>query len=90
MGVISSTNTNKWHYIPDQVKKMFKTFKRGRIRDMAFCPDGTIKKIYVSKKFKYKKVFHPIQFGVAIKPIIFQSDDKYDLIKNGLAVEDKI
>jgi len=84
-GAKPNTKATDWMDVPDQLKQKFLIWRRGKIRDMAFCPDGGIKKIYVSNKFLYKKVFYPTQFGLTVKPIIFESDDEHGLIKKGLA-----
>ena len=75
----------KWHYLPKEHTDKFPLWVKGKIWDVAFNSDGSIKKIFVSRKFKYKKRFNPINFGVTIKPIIFESDDEHGLIKKGLA-----
>jgi hypothetical protein len=36
------------------------------------------------------KNFYIDDFGVKVKPMIFKSDDKYNLIAQGLAVEEKM
>lgn len=84
VGATPNVNS-KWHYLPKDFTDKFPLWVKGKIWNMAFNSDGSIKKIYASRKFKYQKRFNPSQFGVDIKPIIFQSDDKYGLIKLDLA-----
>jgi len=80
----------KWHHLPPQLTNKFPIWKKGKIREMQFNPDGSVKKIFVSKQYPYKKTYYPSQFGIDVKPIIFESDDKYGLIKNDLAYKNEI
>lgn len=89
MGAKANGNA-KWHYLPKEFTNKFPLWRKGKLWDICFNPDGSIKKIYISKHFRYKKVFRVSQFGVDVKPIIFESDDKHNLIKQDLAYKNTI
>lgn len=75
----------EWHYLPKELTNKFPLWRKGKLWIISFNPDGTIKKVYISKFLKYMKVFYPHQFGVDIKPIIHEFEDTHNLIKNDLA-----
>jgi hypothetical protein len=77
-----------FQYIPPEVKKNHIIWRSGKLRVMNFDNNGLIKRIYIGNK--RAKCFFLSEFGITFKPIIFKSDDKYDLINQCLAIEDKI
>lgn len=75
--------------ITDELKEKYGHMKVGKLRTMKFDPDGMIQKMYVGRSFKYAKAFFPQEIGTErIKPILNKNDDKFDLIKAGLAIDE--
>lgn len=74
--------------IPNDIKKNHIVWRTGRVSEIHFAPNGEVRKVKIGKY--YYKTFYLHDFGVRVKPILFKTEDKYDLIKQGLAVEDKI
>lgn len=74
--------------LPDELKEKYAHMKVGKLRTMKFDPDGMVAKMYVGRSFKYCKAFFPQDVGVSIKPILNPNDDKFNLIKAGLAVDE--
>lgn len=74
--------------IPQEIKDKHEVWRYGKLWQAHFDKNGDVQKIYVGAMFRYKKAFWHSEIGITIKPIIFKSDDKYDLISKGLAIED--
>jgi hypothetical protein len=74
--------------ILSEMKQKYRVYRIGKLRQIDFAPDGSIRKIYIGNK--YNKTFYLYNFGKEVKPIIFKSDDEYDLIGQGLAIEDTL
>jgi len=94
--IIKTTNhLNGFEYrtypIPDEIKHNHLLLRVGKLRSMKFDTDGMIAKMYVGRSFKYVKAFFPQEIGTErIKPILNKNDDKFGLIKAGLAVDETI
>lgn len=82
-GAFNYMNKIDSYDIPEDIKREFLIKKVGTLRTINFVG---------SKMFKfrignrYAKVFYTSDFGRSVKPIIHPDDDKYDLIRRGLAV----
>lgn len=74
--------------VPDEYKLKHLTWRIGKIREIHFNKDCKMWRFKVGNK--YYKTFYISDFGVRFKPILFKSDDKYDLISQGLAIEDSL
>lgn len=79
---------NSYWMIPDEVKKNHIVWRAGRVWEVFFNKDRRICRVKVGNR--YPKSFQVEDFGVIVKPMIFKSDDKYDLIGQGLAVEENL
>ncbi len=86
----STTMQHSHDYVPDSIRDQFPLWQTGKIWELKFNRISEIVKVYIGKNPKYKKAFYIQDFGVKFKPIIFKSDDKYNLIANGFAVEDEL
>lgn len=71
--------------IPDNIKENCIVWRIGKIREINFDPEGKMWKFYIGNK--RAKRFFCSDFGVKVFPIINKIDDKYDLIGQGLAIE---
>jgi len=69
--------------IPDHI-----VWRTGKLREIYFKPNGEIKKMRIGNC--WFKIFYIKDFGITVKPIIFKSDDIYDLINKGMAIENTI
>jgi len=78
---------NCWN-IPAEIKKNHIVWRTGRLREVHFNLKGDIGMFKIG--LRYFKTFYLKDFGVTVKPLIFKSDDKYDLISQGLAIEETI
>jgi hypothetical protein len=77
--------------VPDEFKRSNVIWRIGKLRTMTFDPDGMIEKMYVGRSYKFTKKFFPEEIGtVLIKPILNYNNDKYGLIKAGLAVDENL
>ena len=74
--------------VPDEIKKNHIVWRTGKLWEVEFWSNGEIKRIKISRHWNYQKSFNITDFGIKFKPCLFKSDDKYDLIKQGLAVEE--
>jgi len=74
--------------IPDYIKQKHLVWRTGKLRSIKFSPDGKMFKFYIGAR--RAKVFFLDDFGIKVKPMIFKSDDTYDLIGQGLAIEETI
>lgn len=74
--------------IPDYIKQNHIVWRIGKLRSVKFNPDGKMCKFYIGAR--WAKVFFLEDIGVKVKPIIFKSDDSFDLIGQGLAIEETI
>jgi hypothetical protein len=90
----TSASTSNWACanlawgIPDNIKKNHAVWRVGRLWEVYFNKKGEMYRFKIG--CHYAKNFYLDDFGITVKPIIFKSDDKYDLIGQDLAVEDKI
>lgn len=76
--------------IPSEFKLKHEVWRVGKVWNLEFDNKGNINRVKIGRVRMYQKTFYITDFGVTVKPILFKSDDKYDLIKFGLAVEDKL
>lgn len=74
--------------VPDEYKLKHLTWRIGKIREIHFNKECKMWRFKVGNK--YYKTFYISDFGVRFKPILFKSDDKYDLISQGFAIEDSL
>ncbi len=74
--------------IPDEVKNNNIVWRAGRVWQIFFNKDRRICRVKVGNR--YAKGFQVEDFGVTVKPMLFKSDDKYDLIGQGLAIEENL
>lgn len=75
--------------VPIEFRRSNIVWRIGKLRTMTFDPDGFVRKMYVGRSFKFTKCFFPRDVGtVLIKPIINPQEDKYNLIKDGLAINE--
>jgi hypothetical protein len=74
--------------IPDEIKQNHIVWRTGKLREVYFNSDGKMYRFKIGHHW-YKN-FYIDDFGVKVKPMIFKSDDKYNLIAQGLAVEEKM
>jgi hypothetical protein len=72
--------------IPAEIKKNHVVWRKGRIRSIEFSKNSEMWRFKVGNR--YFKTFVLTDFGVTVKPVLFKSDDKYDLIGQGLAIEE--
>lgn len=72
--------------IPAEIKKNHVVWRKGRIRNIEFSKNCEMWRFKVGNR--YFKTFILEDFGVSVKPVLFKSDDKYDLISQGLAIEE--
>lgn len=79
------------HYdIPETIRNMFLIWRIGKVWEIRFNKNGGICSLYVGVNPKFKKRFFISEIGRWLKPMIFKSDDKHDLIARGLAIEETI
>jgi len=74
--------------VPNDIKQKCIIWRIGKLRQIYFDNDGRIKKYVIGNR--RNKTFYLYDFGIKVKPIIFKSDDKFDLINQGFAIEDTI
>jgi hypothetical protein len=74
--------------IPDEVKQNNIVWRIGKLREVYFNKNGRMCRFKIGQRW-YKN-FTLEDFGVKVKPMIFKGDDKYDLIIQGLAVEETL
>jgi len=74
--------------IPDAIKQNHIVWRTGRLWGVFFNKKNEMWRFKIG--CRYAKNFYTEDFGVRVKPILFKSDDKYDLIGQGLAIEDKM
>jgi hypothetical protein len=72
--------------IPAEIKKNHVVWRKGRIRSIEFSKNSEMWRFKIGNR--YFKTFILTDFGVTVKPVLFKSDDKYDLIGQGLAIEE--
>lgn len=87
LNILLNVPQSYWN-IPDEVKKNNLVWRVGRIWEVLFNKDRRICRVKVGNR--YAKSFQVEDFGVTVKPMLFKSEDKYDLIGQGLAIEEKI
>lgn len=84
-----SLNIRKDEGVPIELKQKYLLWRIGKLRTMTFDPDGMAQKMYIGRSFKYTKCFFPHEVGGSrVKPIININQDKYNLIKAGIAVDE--
>lgn len=94
MNTFSANNSLQNQYqvncwgIPDEIKKNNLIWRNGRVKEILLDRKGNLLKVKIGTH--YFKNFYPQDFGVKVKPKLFKSDDKYELISKGLAVEECI
>lgn len=90
MNGVKIFNFNNYHSwdIPIEIKLNHVVWRKGKLRQIQFDSKSNMVSFLIGNK-RYKR-FYINDFGVSVKPIIFKSDDKYNLISQGLAVEDYI
>jgi hypothetical protein len=74
--------------VPDEIKQNHRVWRTGRVWQIYFNKDRRMYRFKIGNR--YVKNFFLEDFGVKVKPMIFKSEDKYDLIGQGLAVEETI
>jgi hypothetical protein len=79
---------NDFWIIPDEVKQNHIIWRTGKLREVYFDKDGQMCRFKIGQRW-YKN-FYLDDFGLKVKPMIFKSDDKYDLIGKGMAIEETI
>lgn len=89
INIFDNSNTYYWN-IPVNILNKFKVWKIGKLWGIDFLKDGSISYVKIGKSPSYSRRFYSDEFGVSFKPIIFVSDDEYDLIANGLAIQDTL
>lgn len=95
-GVVSYTDKNMFQLqhscwsIPQEIKDKHEVWRYGKLWEVHFNRFGDVDKMYIGAMFKFKKCFWVNEMGNTVKPMIFKTDDKYDLISQGLAIEDKL
>jgi hypothetical protein len=78
------------HGIPNEIKKNHIVWRTGKLWEVKFNHTGNISGLKIGRYYGYFKTFDITDFGIKFKPRLFKSEDKYDLIKQGLAVEETI
>lgn len=76
-------------YVPNEVKQNHIVWRKGKLRSLKFDPDCLIQVMYVGRNHRFAKSFLPFHVGQSIKPILHIQADKYNLIKAGIAVDEK-
>jgi len=76
--------------IPNEIKKNHVVWRTGKLWEVKFNHTGDITSLKIGRYYGYFKTFFISEFGVKFKPLLFKSEDKYDLIKQGLAIEETI
>lgn len=74
--------------VPDEIKKNHIVWRAGRVWEIRFNRSRIMYRFKIGNR--YPKNFVLEDFGIKVKPMLFKSDDKYDLINQGLAVEETI
>lgn len=74
--------------IPEEIKKNNVVWRAGRIWEIFFNKERQMYRFKIGNR--YPKNFYLEDFGVKVKPMLFKSEDKYDLISQGLAIEETI
>lgn len=74
-------------FIPDEIKKNNIVWRAGRVWEIYFNKSRQMYRFKIGNR--YPKNFFIDDFGVLVKPMLFKSEDKYDLINQGLAVEER-
>ena len=75
-------------FIPDEIKLNNLVWRAGRVWEIFFNKDRRICRVKVGNR--YPKNFQIEDFGVSVKPMLFKSEDTYDLIGQGLAIEENL
>ena len=76
--------------IPQEIKDKHEVWRYGKLWEVCFNKNGDVQKMYVGALFRFKKCFWANDIGDTVKPLIFKTDDIYDLIGQGFAIEDNI
>ena len=72
--------------VPDCIKQNHVVWRTGKLRLVYFDKNGQMCRFKIGQR--YYKNFYLEDFGVKVKPLIFKSADRWDLIGQGLAVEE--
>lgn len=75
-------------FIPDEIKLNNLVWRAGRVWEIFFNKDRRICRVKIGNR--YPKNFQIEDFGISVKPMLFKSEDTYDLIGQGLAVEENL
>jgi hypothetical protein len=78
-----------WH-VPVEIRKKHTIWRTGKLWELHFNKNGEMVVFKIGRCRPYIKIFYFVDFGVIVKPMIFKSDDKYNLIGQGLAVEETL
>jgi hypothetical protein len=74
--------------IPDEIKQNNVVWRTGKLRLIYFDKNGEMCRFKIGNRY-YKNFYMP-DFGVKVKPKIFKADDRWNLISQGLAVEETL
>lgn len=74
--------------VPDEIKANHIIWRTGKLRLVYFDKNGQMCRFKIGQR--YFKNFYLEDFGVRVKPMIFKSDDEFNLIGQGLAIEETI
>jgi hypothetical protein len=76
--------------IPLEIKKNHIVWRTGKLWELHFNKNGEMSVFKIGRFPPYVKTFYLDDFGIKVKLMIFKSDDKHDLIGQGLAVEETL
>ena len=79
----------EYHWnIPEEIKKNNIVWRAGRVWQIFFNKNREMYRFKIGNR--YAKNFLIEDFGVRVKPMLFKTDDKYELLGQGLAIEENI
>jgi hypothetical protein len=73
--------------IPEELKRSNMVWRAGRVWEIFFNKERQMYRFKIGNR--YAKTFYLKDFGVTVKPMLFKSEDKYNLIADGLAMEER-
>ena len=73
------------YYMPNELKVKHKVNRIGKLRSIEFGSLGQMWRFKIGAR--YAKTYYADDFGQSVKPIISKRQDKFGLIKKGLAIE---
>jgi len=79
---------NSCYGVPDSIKKNHIVWRTGKLRQIYFDKNGQMCRFKIGQRW-YKN-FYLKDFGVSVKPMIFKSADHWNLIGQGMAIEETI